>query len=377
MKLHIENPAFGGSGVGRVAGKAVFVEYAIPGDVIKANVFEDYSSYSLAEISEILEPSPLRIHPACPAFAQCGGCSYLNVEYDSELLFKKNIVIDQLLRIGKLSPSSIPEVDIVSSKRSGYRSHVTLKIRNGEIGFFRKRSNTLVPLPKSSCLLVSESIKKYLAELKPMSDNCELKVAEDRNGNVFHSINEDDNFAVTECVDGTTYKRGIWNFFQSNKFLREKMLKKVYEYSELDSNSKFLDIGSGCGFFALNLAKNSAGGTGCEINRLSVSYAEENARINNITNTRFLSIPFEKYRPGKDLPDVIVADPPRAGLHKKSRHTINFIEPDILVYVSCNPSTFSRDIRDFIKNGYRLDGLTMIDMFPCTHHIELIGKLKK
>ncbi len=358
-------------------GKKVFVENAIVGDIVRAKVYKDKKSFAFASMEEVLAPSPERLESPCPIFPICGGCTYLCTSYDNELKIKQEIVMEQLCRIGGMTENHVPEMEIMHSDRFAYRSHSTLKSHHGKTGFFKRRSNEIVPLPEKTCLLLSEEIGEFIKSLTPGQGKREIKIARDYRGNVQCSLSREDNMEILEKNGGMEYRHGIWNFFQANMKLRDRMLSKVKEYCDLNETSNFIDIGSGCGFFTLLLAKNSNLGIGCEIDRESVKYARQNAGINGISNVKFLAIPFEKFHPGREPMDCIVADPPRAGLHKKSRQTINFIKPKKLVYVSCNPATFARDSADFIKGGYKLVKLSMMDMFPGTHHIEVIGKFMR
>jgi 23S rRNA (uracil1939-C5)-methyltransferase len=135
----------------------------------------------------------------------------------------------------------------------------------------------------------------------------------------------------------------------------------------------FLDIGCGVGFFSLYMAAAAKAGHGVDINKKSIAMARRNAAANNISNVSFQAAAAAEINPARHECDVVFIDPPRAGLDKKSRRTVNAIKPERIVYISCSPPTFARDAADFIKGGYALDSLTFIDMFPCTQHIELIS----
>ncbi len=193
----------------------------------------------------------------------------------------------------------------------------------------------------------------------------------------FIYADSDSSLSVDEKAAGISYKRSINGFFQANMFLRESMLEIVKEYSDLEEKDQFIDIGCGCGFFTLNLAGSCAGGFGFDIDKISLEYAKKNALRNKVKNVQFHRLSAADILPHRISPKTVVVDPPRAGITTKGRKTINAISPDVIVYISCNPSTYARDIKDFLKNGYKLDKITLIDMFPGTHHIEIISKLKK
>jgi 23S rRNA (uracil1939-C5)-methyltransferase len=144
------------------------------------------------------------------------------------------------------------------------------------------------------------------------------------------------------------------------------MIQQVLRLSGINRKSTFLDICSGCGFFTIPLAEISGYGHGVDVDSCSITYAKKNAKLNNIKNVSFYKLSESDIKPHLYTPDVIIIDPPRSGLSKKGRRTVNAINPPDIIYVSCNPSTFARDLKDFIKNAYKLDKLNFIDMYPST-----------
>jgi tRNA/tmRNA/rRNA uracil-C5-methylase (TrmA/RlmC/RlmD family) len=369
--LYIEKGAFGGFGLGFHNGKAVFVWGAIPGEIVEIEIERYYSSHAFAKIIHIVQPSPHRIAPACPNFGYCGGCDYLHVEYEEELRIKKEIIIDALTRIGKLSIESIQEIETRSSNRFGYRSHAEVKYSSdGKAGFYRKESNEVVPFPERGCLLLADALNDGMTSItNNASRQCKTAIdAED----LFHSSLEK-NPVLIERENDITFQHSINCFFQANRFLRSQMAEIVCRYAHLASSEKFIDAACGVGFFALHLARNAKKGIGFDISKESIQWARYNAQINNITNVEFHTANFSSLPITDDNWDIVVVDPPRAGLSKKARHTINFISPKRIIYVSCNPATFARDAKDFISEGYIFSRLTFIDMFPGTKHIEMIG----
>jgi 23S rRNA (uracil1939-C5)-methyltransferase len=266
----------------------------------------------------------------------------------------------------------MPEIAAIGSERFHYRSHAGLKVRDGRVGFYRRETNDLEALPEQGCLLMDERLNARLKEIKAERD---FVIAVDSRGLIATSLEGE--ALLTEKELGVTYRRGLSSFFQANRLLRSRMLETVGEYAALAENDEFLDIACGVGFFSLYLAPICRGGQGVDINRQSIEMAKRNAAENSIGNVTFRAMAASAVNPGRQSCSVIIADPPRAGLDKKTRHTINAIEPERLIYVSCNPSTFARDARDFLKGGYTLERLTLIDMFPGTHHIELISRFVK
>ncbi len=373
MKIKIDNIAYGGYGVGRINGKAVFVNNAIPGDEMAIEVYDERKSFSFAVCKEVLKPSDKRINPLCCNFEICGGCSYLNLEYSDEIESKIKIIRDHLKRIALIEDKV--NINIISDERYHYRSHCNIKCDGIIKGFHSKNSNRIVPFPASGCLLISDKLINGIELLNTRDVAGDLKLAEDWKGNIF---NNQDKYSVIEEKTGDYYfRRNVNSFFQSNRFLRKKMSDLVCDYSELTENDEFTDICAGCGFLTIPLSKISSHGTGYDIDHTSIKFAIDNSLLNNCNNLKFFPVSESDINPVRINPKTVIVDPPRNGISKKGRWTINSMNPDIIVYVSCNPSTYSRDIVDFLKNGYKLEKLTMIDMFPCTYHIELISKLVK
>ncbi len=373
MIISIENIAYGGYGVGRIDGKAVFVDYALPGDVLEIEIYDDRKSYSFAKHTGILTPSDKRIVPQCPNFGICGGCSYLNLNYKDELEFKRSILSDQLKRIASIE---LPyEIKILADERYHYRSHSSIKCDGPVHGFYGRNSNDIVDFPEGGCLLIAQSLIDGINSLNKKDYKGEVKIAEDWNGTFFSDILSDQ--IIEEKTGEYYYKRNINGFFQSNKYLRKQMSDLVCEYSELTSADEFADVCAGCGFFTIPLSRMASHGTGYDIDRGSIESAKKNALLNKCTNLKFYALPESEINPVRLNPKTVVVDPPRSGISKRGRKTINAINPEIIVYVSCNPSTYARDIIDFYKNGYSIREITLIDMFPCTHHIEIVSKLTK
>jgi 23S rRNA (uracil1939-C5)-methyltransferase len=376
MEIYITDTAFGGSGIGKVNGKVFFVDYSVPGDTLIIESFKDRKSFSYAKIKEIIKASPHRIEPSCPNFGICGGCSYLNVDYDMELQYKKSILISLLYRPGGLEEKDIPEIDIVQSERHGYRSHTLVKSEGHGFGLYKKRTNDVAPFPAQGCGILAPELNNFIKTLDYKKISSETRVAADLSGKIYYDTSDAPGF-IDEHENNITYRRELNGFFQANRFLRGKMLEIVKDYSSLTPDDEFIDIGCGCGFFTLYQAQYASRGYGFDVDRKSIEHAEYNASTNRIENLKFFTLSSSDIHPHKVKPSLVIVDPPRMGLTKKTRQTVNAMNPEKIVYVSCNPSTFARDIRDFITQGYSLDRVTMIDMFPGTHHIEIITRLSK
>jgi 23S rRNA (uracil1939-C5)-methyltransferase len=371
-EITITNIAYGGFGIGRISGKAIFVDSALPGDILQIDIFRETKNYSFARQLSIIRPSPLRIEPECPVFGKCGGCSYLNVDYTTEIDFKLKILAGSLQRIAGLPLDDIPEIDVIADSRFSYRSHAAIKISGKLKGFYAGNSNSFVEFPEQGCRLLCDVLNDGIRKLKIDDDVREIKVARDQFSGFINSLNSPDKY-ILESDYNFKFRHDLSGFYQANMNLREKMIERVIEYASPEKNDVFIDIFCGCGFFSLPLASVSGRGHGFDSDKRSICNAVHNMKINNIDNISFEVRAESGIHPHRYKPDFIVVDPPRNGISKKGRNTINAIRPSRLIYVSCDPSTFARDAADFIKQGMQIKQITMIDMFPCTKHIELIA----
>lgn len=374
IELKIEKAAYGGFGLGFADGKAIFIPFSAPGDELQIVIIKEKKNFSFGIIDNIVSASPGRITPACPNFGFCGGCDYLHLNYDDELNIKKDILTEHLKKISKLCPEEIPAIDVISGPRFNYRSHARIRQENSKNGFYAKESNILVPFPENGCLLLNQALTDGLKNLVDAGDK-ELRIAVDSYGHFRSSMDKTN--SLRELENGVIYDRSIFNFFQSNRFLRSRMLELVESYASLSQTDRFIDIGCGVGFFSIYLARKGNNGAGIDIDRESINWAIHNSSVNSINNLKFNSGSFSNLINSNEKIDAVILDPPRAGLPKNARIKLLSLEPSVIVYISCDPSTFARDARDFIDNGFNFSKLSMIDMFPGTYHIEVIGLLKK
>jgi 23S rRNA (uracil1939-C5)-methyltransferase len=376
INLKIEKPAYGGYGLGFHDGKACFVQYAIPGDEAIVEIYQEKKDYCFGRIVELSKKTESRIEPECSNFGICGGCDYLNVDYNTELRLKKEILIETLKRTGhfnKNDENELPEISVISADRFHYRSHASVKSSISAIGFYEKDSYRIAAFPESGCMLLADELLQKLSELPKI--NGEIKIAFSSESGFLSSLKK--NSSIMEHEHGIIYERDILLFFQTNKFLRSKMLETVALYAELDRSKSFVDIGCGVGFFTLYLANSAKKAFGIDINKDSIKWAKRNAKLNGIGNAFFRALPASEIRSLNERFEAAIADPPRAGLPVKARQALLATAPERIVYVSCNPSTFARDARDLVNSGRKLQKLTMIDMFPGTQHIEVIGLFVK
>jgi 23S rRNA (uracil1939-C5)-methyltransferase len=420
VQIRIEAVVFRGYGLGRIGGKVVFVPYTVTGDRAWIEITEEKKRYSMGRLSRIVDPSPWRVNPPCPYFGICGGCQWQHIDYRFHGELKKTILREALERIGKIK--DLPPLEVTPSPRPyGYRVRVQLRVRGPALGYFRERSHEIVDIdhcPISDPLVnqtiqqirdewtasstleamevhVSRDEEKSALILRPLAGNRGpehfagkffqnhpiLKgVAIARNG-VKRWGDPSLRFSVSLRRLGEERKLKLrasaLSFSQVNPEQNQRLVDTVLEFSAARKNETLLDLYSGIGNFTLPLATGASKVTGVEENNRAVEDARFNAEKNGIKNCDFIHGKAEEVLNHlKERPDHIILDPPRAGC-RPILDQVAGLNPQRIIYVSCEPTTFSRDIRLFAERGYVLRRLSLIDMFPQTYHMEVIGLLTR
>lgn len=383
MQYVIEKLVFGGYGLARTEHGVALIENVLPGEVVKAEITGKKGGVTVGVPSEFLEVSPRRKEPRCKYAGDCGGCNWQHSDYPQQLDYKRDIFIDCLTRIGKLK--DIPEIEIVSSPQWGYRIRAQLKVdlQKKRMGFFRRKTNDVIAI--DNCPLLDPQINALLKNQKEIiptlpRNTKQVKVIAGT-GNSIASGPLIEGFTQNEAViDVGEYKFIATgnSFFQGNGFL----LEELGTWAESSVSGKFLiDMFGGLGFFSIMLGKNFSEGLLVESLENQTKLAQRNFINNGIdsitTKTITAEIFFEKESKKILKPDLIIVDPPRPGLTRKVREGIRDLTPQALLYVSCNPSTQSRDVEFFVnKCGYTIERGALFDLYPQTHHMETVLLLR-
>lgn len=395
-EVTIEKWAYGGSGLARIEGpvaekgKVIFVPYVLPGERARVEAGEDVN----ASLIEVIDPSPDRITPPCPIFARCGGCHYQHAPYEFQLARKAEILREQLRRVGKIAYEG--DIGTVSAEPYGYRNRIQIHIDNrdnqSKLGYLAARSHELVPLT-GDCPIASPRLNLALATLRERLHDprfprfvrsIELFTNEnDLQVNVVESAQplRKDFFDWLESVQALQYPTPFGDFhvsprsfFQVNRFLIEKLVQAAIEGQ---SGSSAVDLYAGAGLFAVPLSKQFDSVTAVEAGSSAARDLEVNCTGRPI-RTEHSRV--ESFLAQLDAaPDFILADPPRTGLGKEVVTHFNRLAPPRLTIVSCDPATLARDLAGLLgkEGGYRLDRVTLIDLFPQTYHIETVVHLSK
>jgi 23S rRNA (uracil1939-C5)-methyltransferase len=403
-EITLEKLTYGGDAMGRLPdGRAVFVPFGLPNETIRIRLTQEKQNFARGEILEILTPSPDRIEPKCKHFAQCGGCHYQNLPYEKQLLAKADILRDQLQRIGKIENPPVQPM-VASPSEWNYRNHVQFHLtEEGKIGFINTRGNRTLPIEE--CHLPESTIDSFWRELQFESrmnlERVSLRAGEDgelmlileseteetpeleieTDISIVHMYDEHPvviagSNHLTIQILGKDFHISAPSFFQVNTQMAEKMVEHLQTQLPITNQPiTLLDIYCGVGLFSKFFAPKYAKVIGIE----SSESANEDFAINldEFNNVELYEGTAEEILPALApqlaQPIHMIVDPPRVGIDKFALDAILQISPQIIAYVSCDPSTLARDAARLIKGGYTLKQSTPFDLFPQTYHIESIS----
>jgi 23S rRNA (uracil1939-C5)-methyltransferase len=381
--IKIEKYAGEGVSLGYDNDKAVFVRYAIPGETVKVNIYREAKDYAIGEPIEIIENSPDRIEPECPYFGFCGGCDYQMLSYEKQLEIKEKLVLETFERIGKLKLDKLTGI-IPSPKAYHYRNTVTFKVnpRKQLIGFFRKDTKFIVDIDQ--CLIAMQNINRALNDIRVQrifpSHNFKVRTTLDEDTVVNWVPAEDyEDRAVYETVTamGNSFKFKISkdSFFQVNDYVIPRWIEKIIEFLDETHSERIFDLYCGIGLITLFVSHFARETIGVEISRPSIKDAHHNLKINDIkTNTQFVLGDVFEALPKLGDADVFIIDPPRKGMDRAVVDFVLSCAPKKIIYSSCKPASLARDI-NLLSSTYELKETVLVDMFPQTHHIEMVNLL--
>ena len=400
MEVVIEKMNHQAMGIAKINGKVVFIPKVIVGDIVDIDIVKEYKNYNIGRVNKIIKNGSKRVDVLCPYYDICGGCSISAYTYQDELEYKVNNVID----IFKRNEIDIKPNIIKSDNRYGYRNKITLQVSNGIIGLYEEDSNKIVDVDK--CLLVSDKLNEIIDIIKKNINvnKCNKIVIRDTYYGImiifYGSVNNDEVIKYLgkkvvsiytydnkyKCIYGEKYLYEMIgeykyrispdSFFQVNSRTVNKLYNKVVEYAiKNEKKDNLVDLYCGTGTIGIYLSKYFNNIIGIELNKQAVEDAKENAKINSVNNIKFYAGDVGKIINDQIKADVIVVDPPRSGLDKRTKDILLKIKANKIVYVSCNPLTLARDIKE-LDTGYMLEDITLVDMFPNTHHVESVCVLK-
>lgn len=431
-----------GDGVGRVNGKVVFIPDTIPGDRAKVRLVRVKPQYAYGKLQQLLETSPHRIRPRCIVADKCGGCQWQHIAYEYQLEAKRHQVIQTLERIGGFIDPPVDSV-ITGDADLGYRNKATYPLGKSAVGqiqagYYQKGSHHLINL--NQCPVQDARLNPLLPEVKQDIQQRGWQVYDEKRhrGQVRHlalrigrrtgemlltlvvkdwnlpgieaqarewldrypqlvgiSLNrQSDRTNVifgseTRCIAGQPYLLEIFaglkfhvlpdTFFQVYTEVAETLLQEITQHLKLQGHEILVDAYCGIGTLTLPLAPKVQQVIGLEVQPAAVEQAQNNARLNQITNATFQVGEVEKLLPQlKTNPNIVLLDPPRQGCDRAIIETLLQIQPQRIIYVSCKAATLARDLKLLCQSGnYHLTRIQPADFFPQTAHVECAAFLEK
>jgi 23S rRNA (uracil1939-C5)-methyltransferase len=436
LELTVDRLAYGGAGVARLDGYVVFVRGAVPGDRVRARVTKSKRSFAEADSVELLEPSPDRVEPVEPH----PGAPWQVLPYERQLAEKEEQVHDALARIGRFEDPPV-EAIVPAVEPLRYRNKLEYSFGEDEqgelvLGFHRPGRFDLID-DVTIDILASERVDELREAVKAWC-RAEGLSTWDRRGQdgVLRNLvvregrrtgqlqarivtSPGSSFRVEELAAATPADAFLWTraegvaettragetqivkgkakleeelaglrfqispdaFFQTNTEMAERLYGAAIELAGLTGRERVLDLFCGIGTIAIAMALDAGEVWGVEIVEEAVADAIENARLNGVDNARFFAgdvrLAMRPLLEQSGQPDVVVVDPPRAGLSQKVVRRILEAEASRVVYVSCNPTTLAPNARQLADAGYELKTVRPVDMFPQTPHIECVALLER
>ena len=423
-----------GMGVVKVDGYPLFVNNIMKDEEANLVVTKVNKNFGFAKVLDFNKTSNMRVEPICPLAKTCGGCQIQHMAYEEQLSFKKQKVQDVMDRIAKIDIKVNDVLGMNDPYQYRNKGQIPVGIQNDEciLGFYRIHSNTIIPM--DYCHVQSNMINKVMNVMKDLLNQYQNaryfrhilikhaftsnevmvvlivnkqqfehqdalvkalieKVPEiktvilnlnQRNDNVILGEKEWVLYGdgkILEQIDDLKFKISSKSFFQVNPLQTKVLYGKALEYAQLTGNELVVDLYCGVGSISLFLARSAKKVIGVEIVEAAIEDAKENAKLNNIHNCEFVCSDAANYASflsqNQLKPDVIVIDPPRKGCDQITIDSIVAMNPERVVYVSCDPATLARDLNIFESKGYKTIKVQPVDMFPHSAHVETVCLLER
>jgi 23S rRNA (uracil1939-C5)-methyltransferase len=433
--VKIEKLVYGGEGLAHHSGSTVFVPFVLPEERVTIEPVEQKKKFVRARLERVLEASPERVEPRCQHFGDCGGCDYQHFSYENQLRYKSGILRETLRRLGGIEWPG--DITMHASQPWGYRNRAQWKVRtlgqgvsddaadaNGgtklAIGYFRANSTVLCAVKECPILapsllqallalreaLAAGALPKNLREIEAFTTESTVggdakllvtatfagfpsrpaevaeafrRIVPSIESLLFHDPGRDrmelfgSGFIETRARD-VNFRVGHFSFFQVNSHLADEMVQEVVER---DPGGRLaVDLYAGVGLFSVPLAKRFARVIAVESNPAATRDLETNVRGHGTIEVRTAEVErfLERF---KERPELIVLDPPRAGMEPGAAQRMARVAPARITYVSCEPPTLARDLKLLCEAGFEISEVHIFDLFPQTFHMETVVRLRR
>ncbi|MFM2184440.1 MAG: hypothetical protein RIS55_88 [Actinomycetota bacterium] len=395
LTLNIEKVAHGGIFVARHEGRVIFVSHTLPGEKVRARVFEDKGgSFARAETVEVLEASPHRVKHVWKAAADgaVGGAEFGHIDLNYQLELKADVLEEALSRMAGITMRPVveqaPGDDLANGL--GYRTRVQLHVDElGNVGPYRERTHQVVEV--RDLPLAVEDIRELGLHLKNWSGVRKIEIASSNTGNIQYSVDKKvkGDERLVERAGGRTFRitgGGFWQVHRKAADILTSAVNEAISKAGFDKTADNLDLYGGVGLFAGTIAAKF--GVDSVITTVEAfKTATEDAKLNlaDLPNVRAILAPTERFLDERvsshvkngspETTATVILDPPRAGAGAKVVGQVLALKPKHIVYVACDPIALARDLKPLTEGGYELASLRAFDLFPHTHHVEAVASL--
>lgn len=393
-----------GNGLAKVENQYIFVKNALPKETIKIEITKVKKKFLNAKMIEIITPTADRVSVPCPYYGICGGCQVMHQAHFKQLEFKKEKVVELFQKFAGVQDLKIEAID--SGKPFSYRNKVVFHGKNQMLGLYQEKSNDLVEV--ENCLLVEDGLNQIYHKMKEyLKKNSDARIEDltirktssneymlilNGNLNLKTFLSYLDSFSlksvyfnqklvygeeyITEDIFGFKFRIYPNAFFQVNYEMMKKLYQVVMDYYQDKNYQTVLDLYCGTGTIGMLVSFYVKELIGVEVVHDSIIAANQNKKINQLSNVTFLEGKVENHISKFQNIDSIILDPPRSGLDSKTRETILKIAPQSIIYISCDPATLARDLKELLED-YTIEKVHLVDMFPNTYHVECVCVLSR
>ena len=374
-----------GQGISKINNKVCFIEKALPEEELEIEVTKNSKYYSKGTIKNILKENKERIVPICKYYKECGGCNFLHTTLDLESKFKINKCINYF----NINPTFIKTIDY------NYRNKVVLHVKDGNLGYYKERTHDLIKI--DYCYLLSNNLNLVIELFNKYKDsnfNGEILIR-DNSKEIIVSIDGEykyldnliNNNLITnliynskvlkgkdyfiETINDYKFKVHYKSFFQVNRIGLEKIEMILSNFLKDKKLNKVLDLYSGTSVLGIIMSKYAKEVISIEENKYASLDAKENLKLNKITNLEVINSKVEDYIENFLDIDLVLVDPARSGLDKKSINYLKKLKSKYLIYISCEMISLKRDL-EYLKEIYNIKNIYLVDMFPRTNKVETI-----
>ena len=396
MKVKIEKLDHFGRGITHINDKICFVKDALPEEIVDIEIINENKKFSEAITKKVKEKSPNRIKSKCKYSNKCGGCTFSHLLFEEENKYKEEKVKEIINRFADLDKKLVKK--IISNEEYNYRNKTILHGIGKNLGFYEERTHSIIPI--NNCHLISHKMNKVIKVLNKINERIE---------EVLIRCNNDDSMIMVELegkvsdleelkdicdvliynglilseedelineIGNKKYYLSYSSFFQVNRFLTKNLYDEVLKEVKKKKPKKVLDLYTGTGTIGIYVSNYAKKIIGIDSNGSNIKNANKNKELNNVKNIEFICDRVEnRINEFKNI-DLIIIDPPRAGLDPKTKNYLKELKSDTIIYVSCDPVTLARDLKE-LNDIYNIKSIKPFNMFPRTYHVESISVLER